>query len=390
MEFPILTDQSSEAEDVCTTIINTKITHLVFLDHRLHPSQIISLLIQKTQSLPNLVLHIYGDFFLNGLAWYKANNYLKKFKTHFLCASSAQTNLVKKFLKINSQNISTIPFPVHAQFNFSEAKRDELRSIKTFKSNDFVLCYAGRISLQKNVLDVISSFAFISELIPESKLMIAGSFDDIGIPYLSSSRLPLTMETEFFTMLKNLPENIREKINYLGELNQQQLSELFLSSDAYISYSTHNDEDFGMAPAEALCCGLPLFLTRWGGFMDFKENCNDQVELNEVRINENIIKPLPGIKRNLFNFVSKKQINNFKKNSITANNKYSIKAVSNQIQEVLEAPQVKFQGFNSYFANLSKIPSSKLVFRNKKNGFDAKYIELYDCYLNKGEYEASL
>lgn len=385
VELSLKKDHQEDIAEVCKQVIKGNFSYLAFIDHRLHPSVILSHLVNISRVFPPLVFHIYGDFFLNGNFWYRNNKLLKNFEIIFVCASTAQTNLLQQFFKSSTQNIVTIPFPVNEIFTFSQEKRDALRAKKSFTSSDFIFCYTGRISLQKNVLDMLASFAFIAEIIPDTKLLIAGPFDDIGIPYLSMSRLPLTMETEFYTKLKNLPLEIQNRITYMGDLCQDELHDLYLTADAYISYSVHNDEDFGMAPAEALCCGLPLFLTNWGGFMDFKTNCPEQVVLNNVMNNASMIKPVQGIKQSLLSFSCRKRLSSFSHNSSIARTVYSTLAVSKKISSMMNCLHTeKFEGFNAYFSKLSQVPDSQLVFRDKNNMFNDQYKKLYDCYLNKG------
>lgn len=384
-EIPLAENPFGEIELVCQEIAKEDFSHLVFLDHRIHPSILLSKLVQITNKLPSLIVHVYGDFFITSSVWHASEKTLKHFNVSFVCASSAQSDLLKKFLKSSDQDITTIPFPVNNIFTFSQDKRIEERQKRNLSANDFVLCYTGRISLQKNVLDVISSFAFIAGVIPDAKLFIAGPFDDIGIPYLNLSRLPLTMETEFFSLIESLPQEISSKIFYQGELNQEELINLYSSSDAYISYSTHNDEDFGMSPAEALCSGLPLFLSNWGGFRDFKLNCPTQVTLSNVSIKKNAIKPFSNIKQKLLTFVCQKRTENFSENSENAHKYYTISSVSKSLVQLLVEKKTKFNGFNSYFEEISKIPYSELWFRNSENEFNEQYKNLYDCYLNEGE-----
>src|SRR5690606_33731513 len=53
-------------------------------------------------------------------------------------------------------------------------------------------------------------------------------------------------------------------------------------ADAYISLATFHNEDFGLAPLEALCCGTPVILTDCGGFSQYGGNKRDCI-LTSVR-----------------------------------------------------------------------------------------------------------
>lgn len=384
VELSISHNSGEELEFICQKIVTEKISHLVFIDHRYAPAMILALLTSFIQDLPSVYIHIYGDFFINAPQWLDSDTILKKFKIILICASSAQSNLVGQFLNYPTQNLTTIPFPVNNDFSFSASSRELSRRNRNFSDNDFVFCYTGRISLQKNVIDAMAIFSFAAKLIPEAKLIIAGSFDDIGIPYLGYSRLPLTMETEFYLFIESLPPNIRSRIIYTGHLKQKDLIDLYLSSDAYISCSTHNDEDFGMAPAEAACCGLPLFLSNWGGFMDFKINLPEQVTLADVEINKDIIKPTFLVKKKIFPFICKQDDSFFSQNSHNARKVYSTEAVAKKLAVLIELENNLFGGFNSDFAKAALIPISQNRFRNDHKEFDDNYKKIYNCYLNKG------
>lgn len=74
---------------------------------------------------------------------------------------------------------------------------------------------------------------------------------------------------------------MNDHIHFLGKLNSAQLLEAYNGSDLFVSFSTYNDEDYGMSVAEALSCGLPCLLSNWGGFSSFA-NYSQSVELVPV------------------------------------------------------------------------------------------------------------
>jgi glycosyltransferase involved in cell wall biosynthesis len=86
--------------------------------------------------------------------------------------------------------------------------------------------------------------------------------DDIGIPYLGKQRPKGMMEHELVSL--------GDAVRILGNCEASRLRDVYCAADAYISLSTHNDEDFGMAPAEAAACGLPLVLSNWAGLASFR------------------------------------------------------------------------------------------------------------------------
>lgn len=380
----------SELITLAETIIDHNFTHLIFIDHRFTPGALLYELAKKTKILPQIFIHIYGDFFYNRNLWASENETLKNYIIQFICASRAQSEFIGHFIEESQKNsiVHTIAFPVSKKLSFDEELRKRSRQNFELSDETFVLCYSGRISLQKNVLDILSAFDFLVEFIPNLKLFIAGPFDDIGIPYIGLSRLPLTMEYEFYSYWENLPSEVRQKIFYLGNLNQEELLHFYHASDAYISFSSHNDEDFGMAPAEALCAGLPLILSNWGAFPDFKKNGGDFVQLIDVEIQGQKIKPTKSVKQKLLQTLMKNKIltnEERKEISLKAFDHYLPQAISERLKDVFNADVQKFEGFNSLFFTTVMTTNKLGPFQNSSNSFTDLYKQLYDCYFNKGE-----
>ncbi len=379
----------TEISNLAIKIIENEYTHLAFIDHRTLPNLLLLEIFNLTQKLPTILIHIYGDFILNRKHWHDSDNLLRNFKVKFICASTAQSTLVKNFINLPQSDLtlSTIPFPVSSTFNFTTELRATAREQYKLNEEDLNICYTGRISLQKNVLDLITNFSFVSELIPNAKLFLAGSFDDIGVPYIGLNRRPLTMEYEFYLLIEKLPQHIKNKIFYVGHLQEKELIKFYHAADLYISYSTHNDEDFGMSPAEAICLGLPLVLSNWGGFADFKKNLPKLVDLVRVEIGHQHIKPSKDYKK----IVLKKLLkNNFYatedriRNSKLAKSFYDINIVSNLLKKLILAETELFPGFNSFFYSTILKTDKHGPFQSEKDGYSVLYSKLYDCYLNKG------
>jgi glycosyltransferase involved in cell wall biosynthesis len=378
-----------QLSNLAQIIIENKYTYLVFADHRIIPNSLLLEISNLTADLPSIIIHVYGDFFLNRNLWANGNSLLQKFKIKFVCASSAQSLFLKNFLEESSKDrlVKTIPFPVSDKMIFSEEVRSEERTKLKISTETCVLAYSGRISLQKNVLDLITLFSWLQEFIPNIRLNIAGPFDDIGIPYIGLSRRPLTMEHEFFLLLEKLPTSIRGKISYFGNLDNDELLKFYHSADILMSFSTHNDEDFGMAPAEALCLGLPLILTNWGGFSDFKLHIPQMVHLLHVDLLENKLKPSKTLKQNTLKAIlSIHQASNLERSkaSLEAQEIYGTRAISKYFNSLFEDDFITFDGFNSLF--FTSVAETKKLgpFQSESNGFSPLYTQLYSCHLNPG------
>ena len=379
----------TEISNLANKIIENEYTHLAFIDHRTLPCSLLLEIFNLTKKLPNIFVHIYGDFILNRNHWYESDNLLRNFKVKFICASTAQSNLVKNFINSPESDLilSTIPFPVSSAFNFSTDLRVRAREQYKLNNEDLNICYTGRISIQKNVLDLITNFSIVSELIPNAKLFLAGPFDDIGVPYIGLSRRPLTMEYEFYLLIEKLPQHVKNKIFYVGNLHEKELIKFYHAADLYISFSTHNDEDFGMSPAEAICLGLPLVLSNWGGFADFKKNLPKLVDLVRVEIGHQHIKPSKNHKKIVLKTLLKNNIfssGERARHSKLAKSFYDINIVSNLVKKLILSETELFPGFNSFFYSTIVETDKHGPFQSENHGYSELYSKLYDCYLNKG------
>lgn len=275
-------------EKVASEVVNLKPKKLVFLDHTPHPLSLMRAIKRKNPRLLKtaaVYFHVYGDFTLNSLAWAELFTEFRGSNINLICASKRQQNLVNSLLKKRVQDgASVIPFPVDQRtFFYSSELRDQVRAQLGFK-NHFVVLYSGRLSLQKNILFLIEEFSRFAQKSPKAVLLLGGEIDDMVSPVFGS-QLPLGAHFKLLNeSWSQLEPDIRKRISFLGNLDQERLCELYNASDLLFSPSLYHDEDFGMSAAEALVCGLPCLLTDWGGYTSFRDIASN-VELLAVNLN---------------------------------------------------------------------------------------------------------
>lgn len=117
------------------------------------------------------------------------------------------------------------------------------------------------------------------------ELWLAGPWDNILLPYHGTRGLP----GSYFTQFKSsLIDKGLTNVRFLGDLDEEELLGVYHASDLFVSFSTFNDDDYGMSIAEALMCGLPALLTQWGGLPTFKKYSEHvdlvPVEFKDVRM----------------------------------------------------------------------------------------------------------
>lgn len=337
-------------QEIAKNIIKEKIDTLVFVDYRPHPL----LLIKKLDELkfyPKLIFHVYGDYVLFVKEWIELEGVLEKFKVKFIAASDAQAGVVKKTLLKN--NCSKIPFPVDCDlYTRKEIKKS---SFNILKEEDVVnLVYTGRITHQKNNVLLLKTIEMVKRLTGKNlKLYIAGKFDDLGYPYFGKmfrkhSYKRVWDKTIDILNLKN------DSIVYLGNLNEEELIELYNEADIYISLSTHNDEDYGMSPAEAFCCGMDGILTYWGGFSSF--NIDSNIEYVDVKFSDTINHKIETKKIiKIIQNYKKKDLEEKKRISQVFKNHFSINSISEEIHNTVKSDFENFEGFTDLFKKIKQL-----------------------------------
>ncbi len=367
-------------------ILELKPKALSFIDHHPHPAPLIRSLKRvyernKAQA-PMLVFHIFGDFVLNCLQWKSIEEELKFFKVQFVSASHKQARLLDSFCRDDRAEV--IPFPISdLDYFFSEEVRDKCRE-KYKLGNEFVFLYTGRLSYQKNITTLLRSFStFVKNFEQRARLVIAGPMDDLAIPYLGKEALPGTF---FFHWEESLLEyGLEEKVLYLGDLNKEELFELYNGADCYISLSTHNDEDYGMSPAEALGTGLPCVLSQWGGFISFAHYFPAMVNLVEVerQRERNLPQVQSAFKFMASQFIQGEDLKERKVSSLNIHDILGIHAISKRLGPLCNPlNRSTFQGFNALFSKLcaqfENNPQSP--FRAANGGYGTFYEQVYGDY----------
>ncbi|MBK24102.1 MAG: hypothetical protein CME70_08895 [Halobacteriovorax sp.] len=348
---------------------------IIFLDHQPHPESFLLSLDACMDKLPHLIFHVFGDFTLQTNNWIGIEGILKKTSSKIIVASKKQKALLENLINANKEYISVLPFPIDTKFfNYSPAK-----------TNDKVTyLYSGRLSTQKNILELITYFdQFNKNIANNSKLIIAGPFDDLGIPFLGKN---LSSGSYGHSVEKKLASLNNENIEVLRNCNHEELLELYRSSDFYISLSTHNDEDYGMAPAEALCCGLPCILSDWGGFSGFKELSQNRY----VPIQEKNGRILPLADKLILELTSANEallsVEERKKLSLESIDILGIEAYANSLKSLIkQEPKILFDSFTremEMMASSHRINKEAPFFKGSNGSYSSLYKKIYEPYFN--------
>lgn len=366
------------------------IERFVFLDHHPHPRLFIQALhsLTTSQQRPELVFHLFGDFTLFATQWEACSSILEDFPVRFFCASPNQARLVSSCLATGDKSVEVLPFAVdEKRFAFDEIKRQQFRNSLSFKENTKVLLYTGRLSLQKNVIELVKAFDSLRSVFEgeDVHLCLAGGFDDLNLPFVGKSGLA----GSFFHLWHQETQAAfsRGHIHLLGQLNGADLVNAYQGADYFISLSTHNDEDYGMSPAEAHLCGLPLLLTGWGGYPNFKTD--DHVDLVPIDFsNESRTVPqMRDVQKKMTKLLLKEPHcdEQRKEISLARLNDFSLLPVAQRLQSLLKQKAFQFSGFNAHFFKLCSFfkANSEAPFANSSGGHNDFYREFYSVYVNQ-------
>jgi len=348
---------------------------IVFLDHQPHPESFLLSLDACMEKLPHLIFHVFGDFTLQTNNWIGIEQVLKKTTSRIIVASEKQKGLLQNLISADQSYISVLPFPINTSFfNFSPAKTNE----------KVTYLYSGRLSTQKNILELITYFdQFNKNIAQNSRLIIAGPFDDLGIPFLGKN---LSSGSYGHSVEKKLASLNNENIEVLRNCNHEELLELYRSSDFYISLSTHNDEDYGMAPAEALCCGLPCILTDWGGFSGFNNISNNRY----ISVQEKNGRILPLADKLILELTSANEapLSEQERKSLSEESieNLGIDAYASSLKKILkEEPKILFKSFTremETMASSHRINKEAPFFKGSNGSYSDLFMKIYGPYFN--------
>jgi glycosyltransferase involved in cell wall biosynthesis len=389
-----------EVRRLAKRIKDSGFEQVVWVDHHPHPQKLLKALDKEffeNTIKPNLNFHLFGDFSLFAPRWKNCSSLLKNFSVRFFCASYNQADFVKSFLK-ESENVFIFPFPVdESSFGFSQEERMNWRNKYKIGNNDKIILYTGRLSVQKNVVEMIRVFSRVKSLMGESdiRLFVAGPMDDLGLPFVGKRGLPgsyFRIWHKEWTLQNELVD--KKQIVYLGEQDSAQLNASYCGADLFCSLSTHNDEDYGMSVAEAACTGLPLLLSQWGGFPDFvnlQREANIYSNLVPVDLDSGA-RPLPlwdMAQKKMFSLLNQTPLELEKRDACakTAQKKLGVTALAGRLKQAYREESSKFKGFNENFSKFCSAFEArpKAPFANIKGEYNDLYKRSYKPYIKRGD-----
>lgn len=362
-------------------------SRLIFADHSPHPAPLLTALkvVYGEQPLPPLHFHVYGDFMLRAAWWRNLDGLLNGTPVLFICASGRQATLLSRMFKRGDRAIEICPFPLDASHYRPDANlRREWRNRFQIENGEFTLIYSGRLSLQKNVAVMAQQIAdFARNSGVRTRLLVAGRFDDLGAPLFGVHQKRGASFVRFRQAIESLNSDSMLRVDYAGHVGKSELLGLYNAADVFVSQSLHHDEDFGMSPAEALCCGTPAVLSSWGGYSGFLSSQSTDCELAPVHLGR------PGLKIDQAAFFrsllrqSTERLGDMQVREARATRyreRFSIEAVAEVLTALANKPLSEFSGFNDFFGEIAGRMENRTPFPEGPTA-GSLYEAVYSAYL---------
>jgi glycosyltransferase involved in cell wall biosynthesis len=151
-----------------------------------------------------------------------------------------------------------------------------------------------------------------------------------------------------------------------------------------VNLSVHNDEDYGMSVAEALCSGIPAILTDWGGLASFRlEQMPEASTYIPVQIGErNKLIDYASVVAALQASLEAGHFQEREKLSRLAIERFGIQAVEEIVRTVLTTtpePFTKFTAFFEYIAGRVRLKQG--LYLTTKQTISKLYREIYSSYV---------
>jgi glycosyltransferase involved in cell wall biosynthesis len=182
-----------------------------------------------------------------------------------LASCSADLAMFREFFADHTARLA--PFS-YADERFGPSSREEVRDTRRtlgLGDREHVLLYAGRLFLEKNLHTLLRVFSAVNELVPDTRLVLAGELRSIPFHELGPHAIDMRGLMAKLLHKLHIPPG---HVHILGRVSRDRLRRLYGAADVAINLTLHHDENFGYSQVEAMACGTPVVGTCWGGLKD--------------------------------------------------------------------------------------------------------------------------
>jgi glycosyltransferase involved in cell wall biosynthesis len=195
----------------------------------------------------------------------KNNYHLFRTTDVFLVSCTSDLEIANNFFENAQVRLLPFAFKESEFYPMDEGSIQALRATLGFNSEDKILLYSGRITLEKNVHSILRIFSVIQKIIPNTRLIIVGRCHNV--PFREFGAYPVNLSRTLEKVIAKLGID-QDKVRFIGHKDRADLCGLYNIADVVINMTLHHDENFGLAQVEAMACGTPVIGTNWGGLKD--------------------------------------------------------------------------------------------------------------------------
>lgn len=167
------------------------------------------------------------DLFFKKITWQTVNKIYSNCDLVIAPSLPIKDLLIKQGFK---KNIEVLPSGIDGRIFTPD---------RIYKKSGFKILHVGRISYEKNVDVILKAFKIILDLLPTTKLIIAGDGPALNDIKDLSYKL-----------------DIYKNIEFTGFIDRGNLPKLYKEADVFVTASTM--ETLGLVVLEAMSCGLPV------------------------------------------------------------------------------------------------------------------------------------
>lgn len=193
-------------------------------------------------------LHSQDSFLIDGFEWW-----LTYESNRVIVTSYAMKREIEEHFRLPSEKIDVIPNGIDVSKYEVDVKREEVKKRFGINPDEKIILFVGRLVPQKGVEYLIMAAPKIFEQHPDARIIIVGN------GWIKDHLLNLASSTKY-----------SHKITFLGFLNDQDLTELTLSSDVLVVPSIY--EPFGIVALEGMAAGVPVVASNVGGLAEIIEH----------------------------------------------------------------------------------------------------------------------
>jgi glycosyltransferase involved in cell wall biosynthesis len=177
---------------------------------------------------------------------------------------TSDRNILSALMGARPPLVSVLHFPVDTAV-FRPLDRIEARKELGLDPEMFLVGFVGRLVPQKNLHVFLRMLAAIrAELWPERvEALVVGGF---ATPYPVLDFGAAGYQEYVRTLSRRL--EVEASVRYTGEVEHARLPVYYSAMDLLIHPTNNLEENFGLAPVEAMACGVPVVATAYGGLKD--------------------------------------------------------------------------------------------------------------------------